>query len=176
MLWKKIRQDPRTEVRTRKFDIIGMDACNMSMIEDVYELRECADFLIASEEEIPDASWPYEQLLPIFRKHKDDTIAICRSVAREYKRAYQDYISNESTGLKKVTLSCLQLAHISNVIEPLNELAQALLAAVKRDTNTRHAVFSARDKAKSFVAGLFVDAFGFCDQLAQMSCCTKHCE
>src|SRR4029077_4682723 len=66
---------------------------------------------------------------------------------------------------KKVTLSCLQLAHISKVIGPLKELAQALLAAVKRDKNTRHAVFSARNNAKSFVAGLLVDAFGFCHQL-----------
>ena len=156
---------PEQHPKRRKFEIIGMDACNMSMIEDVYELRECADFLIASEEEIPDASWPYEQLLPLFREHKDKTLEICRSVAREYGRAYQDYISNESTGLKKVTLSCLQLAHISKVIEPLKELAQALLAAVKRDKNTRHAVFSARKKAKSFVAGLFADAFGFCHQL-----------
>jgi len=149
--------------RRPKFDIIGMDACNMSMIEDVYELRECADFLIASEEEIPDASFPYEQLLPLFREHRD-TIAICRSVAREYKRAYQDYISNESTGLKKVTLSCLQLAHINQIKEPLDDLAVALLSAVK-DKNTRRAVISARDGAMSFVAGLFADAFGFCDQL-----------
>src|SRR5262249_15272394 len=49
------------ETGRAKFDIIAMDACNMSMIEDVYELRDCAEFLIASEEEMPDHSMPYEQ-------------------------------------------------------------------------------------------------------------------
>jgi hypothetical protein len=157
---KKVKDTGRPE-----FDIIAMDACNMSMIEDVYELRDSAKFLIASEEEIPDASLPYEQLLPLFREHKDNTLAICRKIAREYKRAYQDYISNQSTGLKKVTLSCLQLAHISKVIGPLDELALALLSAVKQDANTRKAIIAARDEAKSFVVGLFADVFGFCDQL-----------
>jgi len=149
----------------KKFDIIAMDACNMSMIEDVYELRDCAEFLIASEEEIPDSSCPYEQLLPLFRKPKDETtLEICRKIAIEYKRAYQDYISNESTGLKKVTLSCLQLDHVNEIKEPLDELSQALLSAIE-DANTRKAIIAARQGAKSFIAGLFADAFGFCDQL-----------
>jgi cysteine peptidase C11 family protein len=160
---EKIRKEPKRD----KFDIIAMDACNMSMIEDVYELRDCAEFLIASEEEIPNQSFPYPQLLPLFREHKHDTMAICRSVAREYKRAYQDYISNMSTGLKKVTLSCLRLANISKVTGPLDELAQALSSAVEKDANTRQAVISARNEAKSFVVGLFADVFGFCDQLRQ---------
>jgi hypothetical protein len=156
---EKVRETGRA-----KFDIIAMDACNMSMIEDVYELRDCAEFLIASEEEMPDHSMPYEQLLPLFREHKDDTLEICRAIAREYKRAYQDYISNRFTGLKKVTLSCLQLAHISKVTGPLDELALALLSAVEQDA-TRKAVITARDEAKSFIAGLFVDVCDFCDKL-----------
>src|SRR5689334_17657496 len=148
-----------------KFDIIGMDACNMSMVEDTYELRDCAEFLIASEEEIPNHSWPYAQLLPIFRDHKDDIPVICKMVAREYKRAYEDYIFNKSTGLNRVTLSSMRLARMPRVTGPLDELAVALLQASIFDANTRRAIVSARQKAMGFVVGLFVDLRGFSDLL-----------
>jgi Clostripain family len=43
----------------RKIDIIGMDACLMSMAEVAYQLRNDADYVIASEETVPLQGWPY---------------------------------------------------------------------------------------------------------------------
>jgi hypothetical protein len=46
-----------------RLDLLGMDACNMNLIELGYEVRKYADYLIASQDEIPDASWPYYNIL-----------------------------------------------------------------------------------------------------------------
>ena len=34
---------------SRKIDVVSMDACLMSMVEVAYQLRECADYMVASE-------------------------------------------------------------------------------------------------------------------------------
>jgi hypothetical protein len=47
----------------RKIDIIGFDACYMGSIEVNYELKDNADYLVASEKKLPRAGWPYEMIL-----------------------------------------------------------------------------------------------------------------
>ena len=43
--------------------IIGLDACSMSMVELASELPSCADFMVASQEDVPDVSFPYLKIL-----------------------------------------------------------------------------------------------------------------
>lgn len=47
----------------RKIDILGMDACLMSMAEVAYQLRDVADYSVASEESEPGDGWPYDRIL-----------------------------------------------------------------------------------------------------------------
>ena len=46
-----------------KIDVIGMDCCNMSMVEVGFELAPYAQFLVASESVVPNHGWPYRQIL-----------------------------------------------------------------------------------------------------------------
>ena len=55
----------------RRVDVLGCDACLMSMVEIAYELRGVADFLVASETEQPSQSWPYAPLLAALREHPE---------------------------------------------------------------------------------------------------------
>lgn len=43
----------------RKIDVIGFDACLMSMVEVGYELKDHADLMVASQEVIGSGGWPY---------------------------------------------------------------------------------------------------------------------
>jgi len=53
----------KTGDRSRKIDIVGMDACLMSMGEIAYEIRKHADVLIAAEGLEAEFGWPYRRIL-----------------------------------------------------------------------------------------------------------------
>jgi hypothetical protein len=47
----------------RKVDVVGMDACLMTMIEVAYQLRDHAQVLVGSEETEPGPGWPHAAIL-----------------------------------------------------------------------------------------------------------------
>jgi len=46
-----------------KIDIVGFDACLMSMAEIAYEIKDYANYMVASEQEEPQDGWPYNDIL-----------------------------------------------------------------------------------------------------------------
>ena len=56
-----IGKDP--EKPDKKLCVIGMDACSMSTFEFAFELRNLAEFMVASQDEVPDLSFPYYSIL-----------------------------------------------------------------------------------------------------------------
>lgn len=44
-------------------DVVGFDACLMGMIEVAYQLENCTDIMVASEEIEPGDGWPYDDIL-----------------------------------------------------------------------------------------------------------------
>jgi hypothetical protein len=149
--------------KNKHFAIIGMDACSMSMIEYAHELKDLVPFMVASQEEVPDLSFPYSRLVEHFARYSDAK-ALCKSGIQDYGEAYQDYLCTPGTGMKKVTLSCLQLAKIGDSANLIKDLAKALQAVAKVD-HGGPLILEARKKTKGFVGGLFVDICSFCDQL-----------
>src|SRR5215472_6643830 len=147
-----------------KFNIIGLDACSMSMIEYAYELHDLADFMIASQEEVPDFSFPYGALVKRLRDHKGTVADFCKATVECYENAYQDYVFNSQTEIAPVTLSALRLGKIDRIAGPLKELVDVLqLSAL--DSDLAEAIYQARQGAHGFVGGVFVDLYDFCDRL-----------
>jgi len=161
----------------KKFDIIGLDACSMSMVELASELQSCADFMIASQEDVPDVSFPYLNILEGLKAASGgkemEAKEVSITIADLYLRAYQDYISAPGAGVRAMTLSSLNLSQVKRVTEPLRSLADRLLAVTDLKTNMSdelrkkmfEAILKARSDSRSFVFGLFVDLFNFCEQL-----------
>ena len=150
----------------KKIDVIGLDACSMSMVELASELKGCVEFMVASQEEVPDASFPYEQLLLLLKGHdRDDVEGICRMIPRVYQQAFRDYIATPGTGMKEVTLSSLRLAQMDTITEPLRRLSEALRLTTT-DSELGDAIVVARQSTRDFVLGLFVDLYDFCEKLA----------
>jgi hypothetical protein len=147
----------------KKLDIIGMDACSMSMIEYAYELKGLAEFMVASQEEVPDQSFPYDTLVARFRQ-APDTETLCKDGVEYYWKAYEDYVCTDKTGMKSVTLSCLQLDKISTIAKPLEKLA-GVLREVAEVREGEKLILDARKNAKGFAGGIFVDIASFCEQL-----------
>ena len=51
------------EMDVRQLDLVGFDACLMSMVEVAYEIREHATVMVGSERSEPNDGWPYDTLL-----------------------------------------------------------------------------------------------------------------
>jgi hypothetical protein len=154
--------------RKHTLDIIGMDACSMSMIEVASAVQDYADFMIASQEDVPDASFPYEKILQDLRDEnvRGDVKKVCELIPRLYKLAFRDYITTPNTGVKGITLASLNLQQTNTIADPLSRLSSALLAA-SYDTTTRKIILSARQNSKDFVFGILVDLGDFCECLEE---------
>jgi len=154
--------------QSRKFgprlDIIGIDACSMSLVEVASELEGCASYLIASQDEVPDASFPYDQLINRSRPLAGNAAGISRIVPKVYKEAFQNYIATLANGQRGITLSSLNLKKIGTIKAPLRQLASALLKS-STDQVLRKQILHARSRSHDFEFGLFVDLFDFCKQL-----------
>jgi hypothetical protein len=159
---RKALEETQLAREGRKLDIIGFDACSMSLVEVASELQSCADFMIASQEGVPYTSFPYEQFLQCLKNHQDDVDSVCALISQLYKQAYDDYLAPPGTG--EITLSSLRLSRIDTIAEPLSRLTGLLLSSVS-DKDLRTAIINARRAARDFPPGLFVDLFDFCHQL-----------
>jgi hypothetical protein len=143
-------------------DIIGFDACSMSMIEVASAIQTYANYMIASQEDVPDMSFPYEKILKELAGK--DVKEVCALLPKLYQEEYRDYIATPGTGVKGITLASLDLSKASALAGPLRKLSLALSQA-SHVTEKRKAIFSARKAAKDFVFGILADLGDFCGKL-----------
>lgn len=102
---------------TGHFDFIMFDACFMASVEVLYELRDKADYFIASPAEIISDGFPYEAAAPYFWGGEEDLKQVCRE--------YYNYYANHPYGgsWQSGTLSLVKASE-------LGALAQAAHQAV----------------------------------------------
>jgi len=148
----------------RRLDIVAFDACSMSMFEMAYELKNVADYMVASQEEVPDPSFPYDQLIELFRKLGGNTDSLLKQGVQAYAGAYQDCICNAITGMKRVTLSALCLNNSDRLKSAVDDLASALLDA-QNDGGLPNLLIEARKGSRDYAGGLYVDLAEFCTKL-----------
>jgi len=159
----------QTELATgapqKKIDILGLDACSMSMAELASELGDYVQFMVASQDDVPDLSFPYEAILARLRK-LDSAEEACKMIPDVYEKTYSDYIANPRTGVRAITMSAIALdkKKMDGITAPLTKLA-ALLLELSKSEAARGEILSARQKSQAFVFGLFVDIVDLCQQL-----------
>jgi hypothetical protein len=146
-----------------KFDIFAVDACNMSMMELACEVTDYAEFLVASQDEVPDFSFPYDKLFALGKvKNYKEIEKTCRKIPEQYISAYQDYTQTQTTQTASITLSSLALANTREMTGLVRRLADAFKT---NEESKRKAIIKARANSRGFVAGLYVDLYDFCQQL-----------
>jgi hypothetical protein len=158
-------EDCRPPGRSR-LDIVGFDACSMSMVEMAFELQGLADFMIASQDDVPDLSLPYDNLIELFRRDGNRPASLLKGGVEAYVSAYQDCICNANTGMKPVTLSVLNLKECGALESAVGTLACALLKA-KDEACLADMLIAARESSHDYAGGLYVDLHDFCTNLAR---------
>jgi len=151
--------------KKKKIDILGLDACSMSMVEVASELGEHVQFMVASQDDVPDLSFPYGNILPPLSKIAS-AVDASTMIPEVYRRAYLDYIASPRTGFRAITLSAVNLDKdkMYRVTAALTKLSRALLQ-LSSDPTAGSKILEARRNAQGFVFGLFVDIVDLCDRL-----------
>lgn len=143
-----------------KLDIIGFDACLMGMIEVGFELRDCAQYMIASEEEEPWDGWPYDWFLSYLAAEPSYSPAqLCSLVVL----TYADYWSVKPWAKDEYgqTLSAIDLGDIRQVSAQTDSMVNAII-----DGNSWPDVMSARPQAENFLPSKYCDLYDIADLLS----------
>ncbi len=146
----------------RKLDIVGMDACLMSMAEVGYQMRESVCFTVGSEQTEPLDGWPYDTILAALSNSPamtPDTLS--KTIVRNYLASYKG--SSDA-----VTHSACDLAASPAFAGSVKNLAVVLKAGLT-DTTTRQAISDARNRVQEYEVNDNIDLIDYCRLLGKAS-------
>lgn len=143
----------------RKIDILGMDACLMSMAEVGYQLRDSVKLTVGSEEIEPEDGWPYDKILGALAAQPSmGPEELARIIVDKYVASYK---SDDG-----VTQSACNLDESENLAEAVDRLAAALIKKLTQPQVTA-AVYQSRREVQVYDEDKtdYVDLFDFCELL-----------
>jgi len=139
----------------QRIDVLGMDACLMSMAEVAYQLRGAADHLVGSQETEPTNGWPYNTILRELARQPDMApVDLAELVVTKYLASYR-----RNAG---VTQAALKLSAAKGLGQAIDALGKALERAL-RSVDTRRAIVEARGKVQSYETPEYVDLIDLCE-------------
>ncbi len=100
------------------FEFIYFDACHMGSIEVAYELKDKANYLIASPAEILAAGYPYSLAMDEFLTYDSKAIA----------EIYYDYYNSQSGVYQSATVSVTDLSKMENVAAKFKAMTEPATA------------------------------------------------
>ena len=116
------------EKTKQKLDIIGFDACLMGQSEVAYELKDVANYMVASEESEGAGGWPYHNILSkvvldnfsnaLMMKMDLEPDAVARFIVRTSAKDKENI----------PTISAIDLAKMNGVAEATKGLTDAILS------------------------------------------------
>ncbi len=143
-------------------DLLGMDACLMSNLEVAYQMQPYAKYMVASEENEPNNGWPYDVVLRELTEHIDlPTAQLAEHIVHAYIKSYVDI---EYDG--PVTQAACDLSKVRDVVEPLDKLADALIAHLPDAANE---IWKAQKNSARFWHNTLWDISHFCQELAKLT-------
>ena len=144
----------------KKIDILGMDACLMTMVEVAWQLRDSVEILVGSEIEEPNDGWPYAGIIAFLTaKPKSKTHIVAKEVVKQYIASYRD--EGES-----VTQSAINTAATVEIVQTLNPLAAEILSDFDKN---RKLIQWAWDRSPKFYDDNYLDLYAFTRKLRSKS-------
>ena len=141
----------------RKLDILGMDACLMSMAEVAYQFHDSANYTVGSEQTEPGAGWPYNTILGALAKNPGMApLDLSKLIVNNYLASYT---SNDG-----VTYSACDLSKVDALATAVAGLATALKAGLSNH-DTRQRIMTARTQVQCYEVPDNIDLVDFCSLL-----------
>ena len=132
-------------------DFLCFDACLMASVEALYELKDQADYFIASPTEIMGSGFPYNTVIPVLGKPELDLEGVCKA----YMEYYRGLSSEGSISLIKAD-KLQTVAEAYKEVYPLYPedsyvyfgLIQGFGRYINSSSNYQHTFFDILDTAK----------------------------
>jgi len=142
----------------KKIDIVGMDACLMAMTEVAYQIKDCADILVTSEENEPGDGWPYDTILDQLVVNPTASPGqLATDIVDKYIYSYP---------YNDVTQSAIDLSYMDTLTSQLSNLA---LAIVDDSLTPKSKYILASNSSQYYGDSDFIDLYDFCNQLVTYS-------
>jgi hypothetical protein len=150
-----------------KLDILGIDACEMSVIEAAYEFREVADILVGSQELLSVWGWDYDDLLKrLTNKPSMTPVDFALAMVDSFKNYYSNSSLNDQT-IAALTLtnkySSDGASDISTLAQSVDNLALRLISLMEdssTQTATLQTITNTRETVQEFDY-IYVDLVDF---------------
>lgn len=155
---KKVMTNIKRKLK-RKIDILGMDACLMSMLEVAYQMRDLAEFSVGSEETEPGEGWPYDRILAaLAAKPAMTPEEFSKTIVSQYLASYK---ASDS-----VTQSAVKLSALKPLSAAVDGLAKAL-KGILTNAALRTALINARAQVQEYSRPYddYCDLLDLCDLL-----------
>ena len=152
------------QVLGRSFDIVGLDASEMSEIEIAYQLRDACRYLIASQLSEPNDGYPYDRFL--WELHSSPSISteeFLRRFVHHYIESYRPGQPTNGAG-SAVTIAIYNQSVVPSYVQWVHNLAQTLLRKIDRFG----ALFvKLRRQTQTFSETIYRDLYHYCQLLVQ---------
>ncbi len=112
----------------KKIDLIFCDACLMSGIGFINEIKPWANYLIASEEVVLATGFRYDQVLNFFNQNNPDIKEFIKHTIKVFETTYQKLTPD-------YTLSGIDLENINPLYQSIDEIAQLLIESLRNQKN-----------------------------------------
>ncbi|QNI31739.1 hypothetical protein H7849_22250 [Alloacidobacterium dinghuense] len=148
-----------------KIDLLGFDSCLMAMTEICHEVAGSVSLVVASDEVVPDQSWPYDTILGDLSKFPGmDANTLSAAIISRFRERY-----TQKGSKTRVSLSSMNLSKSSDLVKAMTELVNALDAATKwdADVKAKSMIFRARDASRTPDEVTYIDFGVFCKELSQ---------
>lgn len=144
---REIEDSLKAVLRGTKLDVIGFDACLMSMVETAYSLRDVARYMVASEELEPGLGWKYDDwLAAIIANPTQDAATLAKTTVTSYAAAYP----NSNAEGPETTLAAVDLSNTTQLAASISDLSTYL--ASKIDTELQD-IIEARAATATYAPG-----------------------
>ena len=144
-----------------KLDVIGFDACLMANTEVAYELKDNANYLVASEQTEGGNGWPYTPLLtPKTLQSVERALRSKLNITpEEFAKKIVDSAEDDQGTLP--TMSAMDLTKM----RPLAQAADGLAEAILKTDTPNSTLKSIAQKTQSFYG--FKDQYHFAEQIVK---------
>jgi hypothetical protein len=149
---------------TAKLDILGFDACDLSIVEMVCQLQPFAKYLLSSQIGIPIPGWPYDRILDRLRNPIGRPMGPTEFGSYVVRRFCESYAAEA----RSVSLTLLDLDRAPELLEHTRMLALMLARGID-DPDNRDLIADLFSQSQTTPGKPYVDVADLCLNLVRQS-------
>ena len=164
---KKAKKTTDTQEAINKIQILGFDACLMSMLEIVHHFRNQVEIIVGSQQTEPADGWPYDKVLRSAKGKQAERGASAEGLAKSIVRAH--IAGCKKDGESNVTQSAIRTSDTPAVVDAVHRFGKKLqdLLQKDRDNVVRKKIRNASRDAQRFKRADYKDLVHIVDLLSK---------